>query len=289
MYSSDTDDYGDDIGDGRTNNNITLIDGEGERIEVEGEEGEEVKYKTIPFENPTRIDGMTINYTRNFNNTYWQALYIPFSISYEDWKDDFQMAELRNIHQYDDNGDGRVDRTVLEILLVKHGSTKPNCPYLIRAKNPGEKTITVNDAMLYPSEENSIDCFSVKFKYTFTGTYHTIYGRNLVNSNIYFIEEGKMKQIFFLNTIVPFHWYMECENRSSNNHGDSRAMVINIKVIGEDDDTEATGVTEKASDHNRSTEYYHLNGTRVTNPTSSGVLIMKDSNGRTKKIIKTRR
>ena len=34
----------------------------------------------------SQIDGMDIYYTRSFANTNWQALYLPFSLNYEDWK-----------------------------------------------------------------------------------------------------------------------------------------------------------------------------------------------------------
>lgn len=58
------------------------------------------------------------------------------------------------MHQFDDDEDGVVDRTVLESVKLKEGSsTEPNTPYMIKAKEIGEKTITLTDATLYATEE----------------------------------------------------------------------------------------------------------------------------------------
>ncbi len=263
----------DGIGDESENKNIALKDGD-------------------VFENSTRIDGVNISYTRHFSNTYWQALYIPFSIFYKDWKDDFDVAEISNFHERDKDGDGVVDETKLEVFYVKSGMTQPNCPYLIRAKVTGEKIIAVTGATLYPSEENFIDCASLKNKYIFTGTYHGVSGQDMRSNEYYALSNGGLSKASSDNAALgTFRWYLKTEWHDMYDivHNASRAMVFNIKVIGEDDDTEATGIAEKASDYNHLTEYYRLNGTRVSNPTSSGVLILKDSNGRTKIIIKTRR
>ena len=45
----------------------------------------------------SQIDGMDIYYTRSFANTNWQALYLPFSLKYEDWKDDFEVAYINTV------------------------------------------------------------------------------------------------------------------------------------------------------------------------------------------------
>ena len=42
-----------------------------------------------------------IKYTRTFNNTQWQALYVPFSMSYDDWKDHFEVARVNAFYEYE--------------------------------------------------------------------------------------------------------------------------------------------------------------------------------------------
>ena len=38
-----------------------------------------------PYTNDSHYEEQRILYTRTFNNTYWQAIYIPFSLKYDDW------------------------------------------------------------------------------------------------------------------------------------------------------------------------------------------------------------
>ena len=88
----------------------------------------------------SQIEDVDVSYTRNFTNTNWQALYLPFSLKYEDWKDDFEIAYINAVCQYDNNNDGKIDQTVLEVVKINSGSTVPNTPYLIKSKEKGEKT-----------------------------------------------------------------------------------------------------------------------------------------------------
>jgi len=76
-----------------TKKNITLADG-------------------TPYANDTEEECGTITYTRTFNNTNFQALYVPFEMSYADWQADFEVYYIDNIRQHDDNGDGVIDRTM---------------------------------------------------------------------------------------------------------------------------------------------------------------------------------
>ncbi len=123
----------------------------------------------------------TITYTRTFNNTEWQALYLPFSMNYSDWSEDFDVAKINDVHQFDEDDDDVFDRTILEVIKVKGGTLKPNHPYMIRAKSTGAKTIIVENATLMPAEENSIDCSSVEREYVFTGTYTGVDGETMVD------------------------------------------------------------------------------------------------------------
>ena len=149
----------------------------------------------------------TITYTRTFNNTNWQALYVPFSMSYDDWKDDFEVARINAFYEYDKNEDGVVDKLVLELMPVKEGNgdLRPNYPYLIKAKTTGSKTITLTNATLYRTEQNSIDCSTVETKYTFTGTYQKMNG--LKSAGCYFMSGGGLKITvsFFHKLIQQFN------------------------------------------------------------------------------------
>ena len=70
------------------------------------------------FVNSSRWEFCDISYTRTFNNTNWQALYIPFSISYDDWKDDFDVAYINGIRQLDTNDDNVIDETIMDVYRI---------------------------------------------------------------------------------------------------------------------------------------------------------------------------
>ena len=121
------------------------------------------------YTNDSQLDGADVTYSRNFTNVNWQAIYLPFSLKYEDLKDDFELAYINTVRQYDRDKDGVIDETAMEIVKMKSGSTAPNRPYLIRAKSKGEKTITVKNATVSASENKSIDCSTTIAKFTITG------------------------------------------------------------------------------------------------------------------------
>jgi len=170
------------------------------------------------FTNNASSSAPRLTYTREFTNTNWQALYVPFAMNYADWQADFDVARINNMHQYDDNQDGTVDRTELEVILLNEGSAiEANCPYLIRAKETGKKTITLTDATLEASAANSIDCSSVNTLYTFTGTYTGVPGADMVAGGYYALSGGELKQAASEAAgLGTFRWYMKAESRNAS-------------------------------------------------------------------------
>lgn len=208
-----------------------------------------------------------ITYTRTFNNTNWQALYVPFEIPYENIKDDFEVAYINDTRQYDRDDDGVKEETVIEAFKITSGTLEANYPYLIRAKEAGEKTITVTDAILYTTEENAIDCSSVYDKYTFTGTYSRMSSTEL--TGCYALSGGVWQPIAEGATLGAFRFYLQVESRSGSAQA---AQSIKMRVIGEETDDEATSIDEVESAGNEQI-VYDLAGRRVANPTK-GVYIV---------------
>jgi len=66
----------------------------------------------------SETDGMDISYTRNFTNVNWQAIYLPFSLKYDDLKNDFELACISSVHQYDNDKYGVIDKRVMEIIKM---------------------------------------------------------------------------------------------------------------------------------------------------------------------------
>ena len=205
--------------------------------------------------------GCEISYTRTFNNTAWQALYIPFSMNYEDWKDDFEVAYINGVRQLDKNDDGIIDETIMDVIKIKSGSTSPNMPYLIKAKKTGENTFSVSNATLYPAEENSVDCSTTIAKYTFTGTYNAIPSATMIANGYYAMGGGDLIQSDGSNNLKPYRWYMKVESRNPSYNASNAAKTITINVIDEEGET-TTGVEELQMTNCKS-PVYDLNGRKV--------------------------
>ena len=214
--------------------------------------------------------GYDISYTRTFNNTAWQALYIPFSMSYRDWKDNFEVAYINNLRQLDTDDDGVVDKTIMDIVKIKEGSLIPNNPYLIKAKSVGEKTISVSNATLYEAKENSIDCRTTIAEYTFTGTYNAISASTLIANNYYTMGGGALIMTDGSSGLKPYRWYMKIEPRSPMYNVSNAAKTISINVVGEE---ETTGVKELQMTNDK-LPVYDMNGRKVNeNNLKSGIYV----------------
>ena len=208
----------------------------------------------------SQVEDVDVSYTRNFTNTNWEALYLPFSLKYEDWKDDFEIAYINAIHQEDNNDDGKIDETILEFVKLNSGSTAPNTPYIIRAKKKGEKTFYVENTTVYPAEKNTVDCSTTAANFIFTGTY--VPARFLASRPYYTLSGGKLERLDGLNgpSVLPYHWYMKIESRNS---GYAKyynpAKEITISVLGEE---EVTGISQMQME-NRQSSVYDMNGRKV--------------------------
>ena len=158
-----------------------------------------------------------IYYTRDFTHTRWQSLYVPFDIPYDNISDDFVVAALNDVHQFDEDHDGVFDRTELEIRHLKAGDIiQHNTPYAIRAKEVGEHTITVEGAVLYAAEENELDCSSTQYRYVFCGTFCGVSGADMLSGGYYAFSGGSLcKAASESAALGGLRWYVRVEDRST--------------------------------------------------------------------------
>ena len=234
------------------------------------------------YKNEVQAHVNTLTYKRKFGTTNWQAFYVPFRMSYNDWKNDVVIAKIVNFHTYDKNNDGINEYKELEIEIVKSGTILENHPYLIKAIETGEKEITVNDATLYANDENSINCASIEESYKFTGTYSSIDG--LLDKGYNVVSAGAIKTVGNNTTkLAPYRWYLEITDREGQViKTPSNAKIV---VVGEFEN-ETTGIEESAlsGSNNVSETIYSVNGVKV-NKLQKGLNIVKMANGSIKKII----
>lgn len=218
----------------------------------------------------------SITYNRTFTNKNWQALYVPFAISYSDWGDDFDVAAINNFHEYTDEK-GQTIKTELEIRMVKSGTLKPNHPYLIKAHDAAAEPLQIEltTKEISNSAEKSYSCSSMESQYTFTGTYQKM---NKLKANDYiFMSGGKLCKAEDDEIVLsPQRWYLKITSLGSQVDGGNtsyaKAKEFDIKLL----DDEPTGIDEitvtRTPLKNISEAIYNLNGMRV-NGNYKGIVI----------------
>ena len=220
----------------------------------------------------TAQNALNFTYTRNFAHTQWQPLYVPFAMKSADWTaQGLEVACINNFHEYE-QADGST-KVVLEVKKVTTGMLRPNTPYLIRAIEAGNKTITLSYVELAEPANSTIDCASVTRTYTFTGIYAEKSDFNAAND--YTMTAGDLYHPE--GTLKPQRWYLSVASRDAiidNEPGSASPRVISVSVIGEG---EATGIEEigiishtTASGHSG---LYDLQGRRLNHEPAHGIYI----------------
>ena len=256
------------------------------------------------YDSPVDFTAPTLTYTRSFAHDKWQALYVPFETEVtEELLKDFELAAPNNLHEYE-LADGKT-KISLEAKLMKSGYTiKAQRPYLIRAKEAGEKTIQLTDCPLKAAADDSyVDCSSVLRHYKFIGT---LKGKTSFDTSADFV----LQQGVFLGTetdtqLKPMRWYLNATDRNtdmgilpgSGNNGDGggadggngstqASRSINITIVDGDATTgidDLHVITEQASGSKNGARLgiYDLQGRKLSQEPQNGVYI-KDG----KKVVK---
>ena len=165
--------------------------------------------------------------------------------------------------------DGTPDRTVMEVFLVKEGQLQPHTPYLIRAKQTGEKTFTLKNARLYGPAKRSYTVSSWNTLFTFVGTYTGVSGEEMVNGGYYALGDGTLHPAASSeNSLGSYRWYMKVTGWNANQQGNSE---VKIKVFDEDDETGIAPLSISSEGENP--VVYDMQGRRVEKP-SKGMYIV---------------
>ena len=215
----------------------------------------------------------SITYKRNFKNTNWQALYVPFEIPVtEDFLTEYEVAYINNVHQRDYDDDGDVDNTEIEAFKITKGTLRANYPYLIRAKEVGEKAIIVSNTTLYATKENSIDCASVFSTYTFTGTYSRLSSDVLPQSGGYYaLSGGTFRLVADGTSLGAFRYYLHIVPR--NGETATKIQAIRMRIMDENGNEDITHVDDCEIVYSSEEVVYDLQGRKVFHP-AHGVYIV---------------
>lgn len=224
-----------------------------------------------------------LTYNRTMKNKEWQPLYVPFSMSYDDWKNYYDVAQINMMHQYDNDNDGEPDEMELEFFLVTKGALKPNYPYIIRLKNaddpdvevsssnPQNVSLVIEDCSVEATKENTVYCMSMFYEYFFTGTYEGVTNK----SGYYAMSSGKLIRASETANLKPQRWYMTIFNRESQLIQPVEHVKVHVFGDTETIEDEATTI-DYIESTNAPVHVYDLQGRKVKQHTRPGIYIMNN-------------
>ena len=230
-------------------------------------------YSRVIIDDDYDVEKLT--YYRELPNTEWNSLYVPFEIEVTDeLLEDYEVAYMNNMHTYDADDDGSLDKMDMEIIKIKYGTLKANYPYFIRAKNTEamDMNLVIENALVESTVGRTVSCQSVRSIFELRGIYEQMrqadfaemYGTHYAIST-----EGGWWRTEGLN---PFRAYLTIIPRSGTPVNAPAVRSIGITVGGEEN---TTGVTEvKTENGEGKTEIYDLQGRRINEITESGIYIV---------------
>ena len=198
-----------------------------------------------------------LTYARTFNNTGWQAWFVPFDMTITDkLLNDYEFAKFAGTYT-DATG-----QFFITIVKMKSGDTLlGNRAYFIKSKSTGEKAITVSNAEVCGSgNKYDLVMHSAEQEITVTG----IYEKKTATSddcNWYAYGGGTYQQPAVGQSLNPMRFYLTITPRSDNYYDLPPAPYakIDIMVIG-DEPTDINSISKAESDSER---MYNLNGQAV--------------------------
>lgn len=192
-----------------------------------------------------------ITYKRTFNHTEWQALYVPFTMDYNELKNDYYIARIVQIIQNDDH-------MHVSAELLESGTISASRPYLIKPKTAGTKIFKANSNLLKKAEKKAGASSTMDYTATFVGTYTTV--TDMYEKNYFALSNGNLMRASHSGvTLSPFRWYLSIETN------DDIFTINEIKMKIGRQGTTNIDITEEV---NLSTPvYYDLSGRKVENPT----------------------
>lgn len=214
---------------------------------------------TASFYNPEDKFYKAITYTRNYETTDWQMLYLPLRLEYSQWSKDFDIARLNDIHQYDTDNDGRIDETYLEVVMVTEGYTEPNTPYVIRAHKTGTQSITQNGATLYASEQTEATVSNWDTYFTIRGNYSALAAAELADNTFYAVENNSLEMGGDAGgNVNAFRWYITVTDRNGR-----KTPIKKIKIFETEDAIDGIEILSDGQSSTLNGQYYDLSGRKV--------------------------
>ena len=220
------------------------------------------------YNSPVDFTAGELTYSRQFTSGEWQPLFLPFDLPTSLLPEGVEVAVLNNFHEYKSGGKQAVE---LEVRRVVDGSTvKALTPCVIRSSNAQPLELKLSAAAMVEAKGNSIDCWSMKRHYTFTGTME---GKNEFDPTQHFVMKGgHLYRAKTTAQLRPQRWYLTATDRTGSSTSPAAPQCITIKVA-DDDATAIDGLHVVSDDDAARGGIYDLQGRRLASEPQHGVYI----------------
>ena len=212
----------------------------------------------------------TINYSRIFKVTEWQAWYVPFDLTLTNQiLKNFAFAKIQGALAEEDG------TTVIAYVRLKAGDVlNANTPYVVKAKKANSSTpqvITANNAILQvPVNNNGFTITSASDEYGFYGVSETRVSNDSDWDQWYAItNSGIFKHLASGVYLQPFRLYMTIASRTNNPYGLSEQQnEVKIRVFGDEfEEEDPTVITDINTEVKSTGKWFNLQGVEVQTPT----------------------
>ena len=224
------------------------------------------------FKNEHDIEVGTLTYKRTLlADNLWSPLYVPFEIPLdEEFLNKYSVAYINDVHSFDNDYNGEIDETKVELIYIKSGKLKANYPYLIRTNDVANRewTLKLQNTTLYPAEENQIKCSSVFTEYKVTGTYRPMTVAEL-DGALTVSTKGAWQPSS--SGLKAFRLYLTMENLDGSYVVVEPNMTIRMYVRGEEGTTDIEG---EEFITNGEELIFDLQGRRVLEPKKGSIYII---------------
>ena len=212
------------------------------------------------------VKGVSTTLTKNYNNTGWNAFFVPFDFTLTDkMLNNFEIATLYATML--ENGNGS---PAISYKKMKAGDKiAAFFPCLIKAKATGEQKLNVGEVD-YKSMKGVTpkDCSSITELYTFYPVMENTY---FAAKKGYYLNSEQNSFVYNAHPdayLPPLTYYMTIQDRGDMSYivpANGGASKVKICVIGENEPTGITDLVDEAA--NASGKVYNLQGVVVGNTT----------------------
>ena len=253
-----------------------IVERKGNVVSRDGKASTIYLYDAKPVTYPASITTDKLNYSRHFANTSWQPLYVPFSMACDKWTSaGLEVASISALSETHDESGNPV--MVLEVKRVTEGTIEANTPYLVRAKETGEKTIDLRNVTLAATETTAKVLGTDLLTCTITPTYAEI---NTFNSDgddattDYLMKGGAFGKASVTAVLHPQRWFITlCSNKSNIANMANRIIILES---GAGSATRIEDIRIEAGSTADNQPVYDLQGRRLSFAPQKGIYIINN-------------